>query len=281
VHGAPEAKRPRRGRSNDGIGAMKSHGQRVAGAGEMVCQSVELSPMMDDASEYHWQVVESERRLATAALARELSPAVVYEVVDDAVSLARAFMRTGPATSISLGCKRGCARCCHWPVDASPPVVLRITAALRQRASKAEFADALARVRAFDEKTHSAARAPSVHPPQPRVFLLDGACSIYAIRPFVCRAWNSVDPEARRQTPGEESIDVRPDPFQQTTFAGIERGLQLAFQSSGLDAGDLEFTAAMRIAMTIPDACERWLAGEAIFTGCEAKRHCRPRLPLV
>jgi Fe-S-cluster containining protein len=237
--------------------------------------------MMDDASEYHWQVVESERRLATAALARDRSPRTVYEVVDDAVSLARAFMRGGPAAPISVGCKRGCAHCCHWPVAASPPVVLRIAAAFRERASKAEFADARARVYALDKKAREADWIPSVPTPQPCAFLVDGACSIYAIRPFVCRAWNSVDPEACLQTPGEDSLDMRFDRLQRTTFDGIERGIQFAFQSSGLDATALEFTAAMRIAMALPNACERWLAGEAIFSGCEAKREGRRRLPVL
>lgn len=260
---------------------MKLPGQRAARAGEMIDRSADPSPMIDDASEYHRQVVESERQMATAALARERSPAAVYEVVDDAVSLARAFMRSGPAAPISLGCKRGCAHCCHRPVGASPPVVLRIAAALRQGTSKAGFADALARVCAPDESTHDADWNPSAQPPQPCVFLVDGACSIYAVRPFVCRAWNSVDPEACRQTLGEDSVEMRFDLLQRTTFAGIEKGLQFAFQSSGLDAAALEFTAAMRIAMAIPDACERWLAGEAIFTGCEAKRDHRRRLPLL
>jgi Fe-S-cluster containining protein len=244
-------------------------------------RSVEPNPMMDDASEYHRQVVETERRLASAALVRGRTPAAVYEAVDDAVSLARAFMRSGATAPASLGCKRGCAHCCHRRVGTSPPVVLRIAAALREGSSKAEFADALARVRAVDEKTHGAAGTRSAGPPRACPFLVEGACSIYAIRPFVCRAWNSVDPEACRRAPGEESVEMRLDLLQRTTFAGIERGLQLAFQSSGLDAADLQFTAAIRVAMVTPDACERWLAGEAIFTGCEAARDRRRRLPLA
>ena len=43
---------------------------------------------------------------------------------------------------------------------------------------------------------------------------------------------------------------------------------------------DLEFTAAIRVAMENPDACERWLAGDAVFAGCEAKPDRRRRLPL-
>jgi hypothetical protein len=52
-------------------------------------------------------------------------------------------------------------------------------------------------------------------------------------------------------------------------------------QANGLDATDLEFTAAVRVAMEHPDACERWLAGEPVFAGCEAKPDPRRRLPLA
>jgi hypothetical protein len=74
---------------------------------------------------------------------------------------------------------------------------------------------------------------------------------------------------------------MRFDLFQRTTFSGIERGLQAAVQSTGLDAADLELTAAIRVAMENPDACERWLAGEPVFAGCEARPDGRRRLPFV
>jgi hypothetical protein len=74
---------------------------------------------------------------------------------------------------------------------------------------------------------------------------------------------------------------MRFDLFQRTTFAAAEKGLQAAMQANGLDAADLEFTAAIRVAMENQDACERWLAGEPVFAGCEAKPDLRRRLPFA
>jgi Fe-S-cluster containining protein len=239
------------------------------------------TPLTSRAAEHHRQVVEAERKLASETLASDRSPRAIYETVDEAVRFGDSVMRRSPTPPSSLACKHGCAHCCHRPVGTSAPVVLRIAAALREPSSESAFANALARVVSLDEQTHGAAWTLSERPALPCAFLGDGACSIYAFRPFVCRAWNSADEQACLRALGEDSVEMRFDLFQRTTFAGVERGLQAALQSSGLDSSDLEFTAAMRVAMEMPDACERWLAGEPIFAGCEAKPDRRRRLPIA
>jgi Fe-S-cluster containining protein len=240
-----------------------------------------VNPIASRAAELHKHVVESARRLASEVLARHRAPQAVYEVVDSAATLAESFMRHDPTARASLACKRGCDHCCHRPVGTSAPAVLRIAAALREALSEPEFASVLARVAALDDRTHGAAWTPTERPPFPCAFLVNGACSIYAVRPFVCRAWNSADAEACRRALGQDSVEMRFDLFQRTLFSGIERGLQAALQSRGLDATDLELTAAVRVALENPDACERWLAGEPVFAGCEAKPDRRRRLPFA
>jgi Fe-S-cluster containining protein len=255
--------------------------ERRAAASARRGEGPSSNPMISRATEHHRQVVEAERKLASEILARDRSPRAVNEVVDAAVTFADSVMRGSPTPPSSLACKRGCAHCCHRPVGTSAPTVLRITAALREPSSESAFASALARVVSLDEQTHGASWTLAERPPLPCAFLVDGACSIYAFRPFVCRAWNSADDQACLRALGEDSVEMRFDLFQRTTFAGVERGLQGALQSRGLDSSDLEFTAAMRVAMETPNACERWLAGEPIFAGCEAKPDRRRRLPIA
>jgi Fe-S-cluster containining protein len=260
---------------------MNRRDRRAAAAGARRGQQPEVNPIASRAAELHQQIVESERRLANEILAGGRSPQAVYDAVDGAVTLADSFMQRSPTDPASLACKQGCDHCCHRPVGTSAPTVLRIAAAIRKESSESEFASALARVVALDEKTHGAAWTPKERPPHACAFLVAGACSIYASRPFVCRAWNSADAEACRRALGQDSVEMRFDLFQRTTFSAIEKGLQAALQANGLDAQDLEFTAAIRVAMENPDACERWLAGEAVFAGCEAKPDRRRRLPFA
>jgi hypothetical protein len=151
---------------------------------------------------------------------------------------------------------------------------------LRQKSTKDDFANALARVAALDEKTHGLPFSPSSRPPLPCAFLIDDACSIYAIRPFVCRAWNSADEDSCRRALREEAVEMRFDLCQRTTFSGAEKGMHAALRAGGLELIDLEFTAAMRVAMESADACERWLAGEPIFRGCEARHTADDRYHL-
>jgi len=261
---------------------MNRRQRRAAAAGTRRGERADSHPMAARATELHQHVFESERRLGGEVLARGgRSPQAVYELVDSAVTLAESFMQRNPTAAESLACQRGCNHCCRRPVGTSAPTVLRIAAALRDGLSESEFATALARVVALDQKTHGASWTPTERLPLACAFLVDGACSIYAVRPFVCRAWNSTDAEACRRALGEDSVEMRFDLFQRTTFAAVEKGLQAALQSGGLDSADLEFTAAIRVAMESSDACERWLAGEPVFAGCEAKADRRRRLPFA
>jgi Fe-S-cluster containining protein len=237
--------------------------------------------VLSRAAEHHRQVSEAERRQAVPVLARGRSPQSIYEVVDAAVGLGQSIMRHSPTNPSSLACAQGCAHCCHRPVGTSAPTVLRIAAALRATTTESELAGVLARVRALDEETHGAAWTLAERPPRACAFLVNRACAIYEVRPFVCRAWNSADASACERALGEDSVEMRFDLFQRTTYAAIEHGLQAALRSSGLDAPDLELTAAIRVAMERPDACERWLAGEPVFAGCEAKPDGRRRLPMA
>jgi Fe-S-cluster containining protein len=241
----------------------------------------EPSQLMVRAAEHHRQVLGDVRKVAEERLAADRSQRVVYDAVDAAVGIADAYMGRGPTDPSSLACKRGCAHCCHRPVGTSAAVVLRIAAALREHASEAEFADILAKVVSLDDKTHGARWSPSERPPHPCALLLNGACRIYPIRPFVCRAWNSADESACRRALGEDILEMRFDLFQRTTYAAAEQGLKAALESHRIDSADLELTAAMRVALENRDAGERWLGGERVFAGCEAKPDPRRHLPLA
>jgi Fe-S-cluster containining protein len=228
-------------------------------------------PRLSSSMDVHRYVYETGRAIGLEVLSRGRSPARVHELFDRCVAFADSFRTRHRGESTGLACKRGCNHCCHMPVGSTAPAVLRIAAALRERLSESEFAAALARVVAQDERTRGLVWSPSLRAPTPCAFLADGACSIHGLRPFVCRAWNSTDADACRRALSEEAFPMRFDVFQRATFAGIESGLKEALRVHALDPTDLDLVAAMRVALENGDACERWLAGEPIFAGCEAK----------
>jgi Fe-S-cluster containining protein len=216
------------------------------------------------------QVSAASASVSNATLSKEKTPANVYALYEGAVAVGESYISRSPVSPNALACHQGCDHCCHRPVGTTAPSVLRIASALRANLSHAEFTGVLARVVALDEKTHGRPWIPTQRAPLPCAFLVKGACSIYAMRPLVCRAWNSTDAEDCRRALTQQSTKMRFDLYQRTTFAAVEDGIREALRTHGLDASDLELTAAMRAAMENPEASEEWLEGKPVFAGCKA-----------
>jgi hypothetical protein len=263
---------------------MNRRDRRAAAAGARRGPSRVEAPPPSPATELHNRVAEAERKRAGEILSTAIrSPGALFEAVDDAVALADSVQERNPTRPSALACKRGCNHCCHLPVSTLAPTVLRIAAALRAL-DPADFEEALGRVVALDEQTHGLPWSPSQRLPLPCALLVDGACMAYSVRPFVCRGWNSVDADACRRLLIEGGVDLRYDSYQRATFSGVDEGLRAAIRAQGLDTTELELTAALRVALETQDACERWLAGERVFAGCEARRipnNPKNRLPMA
>jgi hypothetical protein len=100
----------------------------------------------------------------------------------------------------------------------------------------------------------------------PCPLLIDDRCMAYAVRPLTCRGYNSSD--ARRC---EEALDgsgaaaVPVYALQQRLTTFVLDGLRAGLAESRLGDELLELTAALRVALEVPGAPARWLAGEAVF----------------
>lgn len=234
------------------------------------------------AARLHRSLAEAARARTSSILRSGRTPERLALVVDDAVGLGRSAMAESPTDPAAIACTKGCSHCCHRPVGTSAPSVLRIARWAREHLAPGELQGSLAKVVALDARTHGKTWTPRDRPPLACAFLLDGACQIYDVRPFVCRGWNSVSAAACERALGQDAAEIRFDLYQRTTYAAIERGIQLALGDAGLSGDDLELTAAVRVALEREDAAEAWLAGEPVFAGCEAKPPpVRRRLPFA
>ena len=100
----------------------------------------------------------------------------------------------------------------------------------------------------------------------PCVFLEEERCSVYPVRPLTCRGFTSSDARAcersYRERPRVE-IPVYEPQLRIATF--VLDGMRAGLTESGLKGDLLELTAALHIALAIPDALERWRVGEPVF----------------
>jgi hypothetical protein len=167
-----------------------------------------------------------------------------------------------------VACAKGCWHCCAQMVAATIPEVLSIAEQIREHWTDEQKASLLDRIDEYARLTANYHANPTAVKPRPVCpLLLDAACSVWSIRPFVCRGINSTDVEAcirKRQDP----INDPPVPhYVAQTFAAMysRTGMRSALRKHGLDNQLYELMPALRIALGNPDAALRYLRGEPLF----------------
>lgn len=165
-----------------------------------------------------------------------------------------------------VACRAGCAWCCRVPVGVTAPEILRIAAYLRATLSPVELQLLGDRLNALDARTGRMDLAERTHNLTPCALLVANRCSVYPVRPVHCRGLTSSDAGACQAAftgLSEERIPL--DEFRVDFLNSVVLGLIDGLKDVGLDGEELDLTTALRIALDLPDAADRWLAGEPVF----------------
>lgn len=94
-----------------------------------------------------------------------------------------------------IKCRRGCSYCCYSHLKIMPVEALLINAFIKTHFTSQKLSGLKERIRrnlqltgnkTIEEKFQNKKKTPCV-------FLDNDFCSIYPVRPFICRAWNSLD----------------------------------------------------------------------------------------
>lgn len=168
-------------------------------------------------------------------------------------------------------CRAGCSSCCYLQVAITVPEALWIADQLRctlsqgeLEAVRARILGANARVSHLTLEQRAAARVPCA--------LLDagGACGIYEFRPLGCRGFTSFD---RRLCDEALAADEpgHSGPMDRVAWAAsaaIAEGLARGLAAADVDGAHYELHSAVGRALDQPDAGERWMRGEDVFSDC-------------
>lgn len=208
-------------------------------------------------------------RLRTAeGLLSGRTPLTLIAVAADAAHLTEELTRQAlrAVPPLPSACREGCDWCCHLTVGTAAPEVARILEYLRQTLSADEFAAIRERVVRLDDERRGLPAARRDKAGLPCALLVNHRCTAYAVRPLTCRGFNSADAaECERfvKSSGRTALPLNPAQLRLSTFAldGMAAGLS----ESGLKGERLELTAALRIALEMPEAFERFLTGEPSF----------------
>ena len=161
------------------------------------------------------------------------------------------------ATQPAIACKAGCAWCCSRRVEVNEAEALRLAHHLRgleagvQRELTARLQH-IARLRAV---------AGTRHVPEPCALLKDNLCSVYAIRPAVCRKGHSLSEQAcatRAQTIPQNLTRLL---HSEALIAGTHAG----YQRNQLRASSHELSAAVLAALGNEHALDDWFSGQPLL----------------
>lgn len=167
-----------------------------------------------------------------------------------------------------MACKAGCGWCCHQQVGVSVVEAIRI--AVHIQALPPDQAAAMTdRIRDLDDKTNRMTTSKRAKAKLPCAFLVEGSCSIYAVRPLRCRGLISTDvsfcatsfeDEASARTRLERG-ELKPAFLgaPQHVYDQALNGILKTLHFAKIADFGLELTAAVRELLDKPQRMASWL----------------------
>jgi Fe-S-cluster containining protein len=163
-----------------------------------------------------------------------------------------------------LDCQSGCSYCCRKPgVLVTVPEFLRIldhagstlgadgTRALADRAQR--YASQL-EGRCFDDPTNDSVPCP---------LLSEGMCTVYAVRPLVCRGYNSTNVDACRNACDDAAVPVPIFAMLKDVTDGATVGVAQSLQALGANGALIDLGTALHLALSADDRFAAAVAGGA------------------
>ena len=210
----------------------------------------------------------AERLDAAETLKGGRTPLTVIEVAERASTLAENAVESFKASHPppALACREGCDWCCHLNVGVTAAEVFRIADYLRRTLSPQDLDATRERLARLDDERRRLPASRRAGARLPCGLLVGPRCLAYPVRPLTCRGFNSSDAhqcELFLDAPRRVRVPNYVPQIRLMTF--VLDGIRAGLSESGLRGDLYELTGALRIALSVPDAAERWLAGEAVF----------------
>lgn len=168
------------------------------------------------------------------------------------------------ANAPRLGCKSGCAWCCHQSVEVTIPEAILIAGELGDPADPRRQAMLDSADRFHGKSLIERYRARS-----PCALLVDNRCSVYGNRPLMCRGMMAADASACHASHlaalDGEDLPVELFAVAQYFVLGDQAGMRGILRDMGLQHDLVDMTQAVAAILRDPGIVDRWLAREPAF----------------
>ncbi|MGM0653727.1 MAG: YkgJ family cysteine cluster protein [Thermodesulfobacteriota bacterium] len=171
--------------------------------------------------------------------------------------------------SPAVACGPDCSYCCHSQIHVLPIEALLVLSFINERFTENQMLMLMDRIEQRLKRTQGKSLGTlfSVKDELPCIFLENGMCSIYQVRPFICRAWNSMDSllckkifNSGRFDDEIESSSARNFVFESARSLFADFGRQLK-----LETVPFEMTQAVFNCLKTTDPLPLWLSGQDIL----------------
>ena len=212
---------------------------------------------------------ENERKLIASECGKEvdfksLNTATVhfYRRLDDTISGVTAHIEQ------AVQCQQGCSYCCHFRVDVSANEVFAIV----EHVHSTYTADQLEKL--VEKATHNKSKLTMLTQAKRIVtniacpLLEDNVCSIYAMRPSMCRKMHSTQVEACQNSydnPEDQKIENAEHPVLSAITMTMLTAAREGFSAQGLDKTIYDLNEVLIDALSDSKYKKRWLNGKKTF----------------
>lgn len=169
-----------------------------------------------------------------------------------------------------IACGPNCPYCCSMQIRVTPPEAILVGEHVLSTYSDDQKKDLLKRITRNLELTDGKALDVKVENwrQTPCIFLEEGSCSLYPVRPFICRSWHSLDNGACLNAYEQKmkNAEIENYPHRNIIFGTIRKGIIEGCASKGLQSGIMVITKAVKAILEYEgDAVADWLAGKKVF----------------
>ena len=200
------------------------------------------------------------QRIAAAHLQNPRSPHTAIAFIANLHRGVDQLFQGALDAGVKIACKTGCNACCSVRVHATEPEIFQIANTLNQGPAAQREA---VLIRLNDHAELASQLSISTHR-TPCPFLDAGLCSVYSVRPAVCRKAHSLDVNPCLSTAADlpQSLNLL------LKSEALMSGTAAAYHQAGLPVSSHELGQAVRLALNDTTLQARWLAGETVFQTC-------------
>ncbi|MBL4682285.1 MAG: YkgJ family cysteine cluster protein [Pseudomonadales bacterium] len=169
-----------------------------------------------------------------------------------------------------LDCRNGCDYCCSFKVEVGAEEVFAIKHFVDSTFTPSQKDATLERARANSKLVSTLSQSKRILTNIPCAFLLDRSCSVYSVRPAMCRKLHSTDVKACKQSfdnPADATVSNAEhavvSAISMTAIAAVREGIK----ESGFDSTIYDLIDVVVDAFENPKCESRWGQGKKAFPG--------------